>query len=62
MKLLSSVDARWQRLTKARRADVYRAVGRAIRDARTERQTELAADLRLVIEVLRKHARKPRGS
>ncbi len=54
------VDARWQRLTKARRADVYRAVGRGIRAAREERQKELAADLRLVIELLRKHARKPR--
>jgi hypothetical protein len=58
---VTPVDARWQRLTKARRADVYRAVGRSIRDARAERQTDLAADLRLVIEVLRKHARKPRA-
>jgi hypothetical protein len=57
----SPIDARWQRLTKERRANVYRAVGRAGRAARADRDKELAGDLRLVIEVLRRHARKPKA-
>ena len=45
--------ARWQKLTKSRRAAVYRAIGRAARDAREDRDQELASDLRIVMDVLR---------
>jgi hypothetical protein len=53
---MAAADARWQRVPKARRAKVYRAIGRAARDAREDRDAELAADLRTVMEVLRAHA------
>lgn len=48
---------RWQRLPKARRAAVYRAVGRAARDARESGEREVAGDVRIAIEVLRAGAR-----
>ena len=56
---MAASDARWQRIPKARRANVYRAVGRAARDAREERDAELAGDLRVVMDVLRAHAKAP---
>lgn len=57
---MASVDAKWQRTSKARRAAVYRAVGRAARLAREDREGELADDLRTVMNVLRAHAAAPR--
>lgn len=56
---MAAVDAKWQRVTKPRRAAVYRSIGRAARLARENRQTELAADLRMVMDVLRVHAKAP---
>ena len=53
-------DAHWQRLSKARRAAVYRGFGRAIRDAREAKDKQLAADMRTAFEVLREHAKTPR--
>lgn len=53
-------DAPWQRLNKARRAAVYRAIGRAARIAREDAQAELAADLRIAMGILRAHARAPK--
>ena len=50
-------DQPWQRLPKTRRAAVYRAIGRAARLAREDRATNLVADLRIAIAVLRTHAR-----
>lgn len=50
-------DGKWQRVTKPRRAAVYRAIGRAARIAREDKRSELAADLRIVIDVLRVHAK-----
>lgn len=47
------VAARWQRVTKERRAAVYRAIGRAARVAREDREKDLASDLRIVMDVLR---------
>jgi hypothetical protein len=55
---MAAADARWQRLSKARRAAVYRAIGRAARIAREDREPEVAADLRVVMDVLRAHAKK----
>jgi hypothetical protein len=52
----NAADARWQRLPKARRAAVYRAIGRAARIAREDRDAELADDLRTIMNVLRAHA------
>lgn len=52
---------KWQRLTKARRAKVYRAIGRAARDARESGDPEVAADVRIVIDLLRAHARVSRA-
>jgi hypothetical protein len=57
----STTDARWQRLPKARRAAVYRAIGRASREAREARAKDTAADIRIAIDVLRAHARKRRS-
>jgi len=59
---MSAVDARWQKMSKARRAAVYRAIGRASRIAREDRDAELAADLRIVMDVLRAHARSKKSS
>ena len=53
-------DAKWQRLPRRRRASVYRAVGRAARAAREEGEKEIAADVRIAIDVLRSHGRGPR--
>ena len=52
----NAADARWQRLPKTRRAAVYRAIGRAARIAREDRDAELAEDLRTIMNVLRAHA------
>jgi hypothetical protein len=57
---MAAADARWQRLSKTRRAAVYRAVGRAARIAREDRDAELAGDLRVIMDVLRAHAKAPR--
>jgi hypothetical protein len=51
-------DDKWQRLPKARRAAVYRAVGRAARLAREAGDADVAADVRIAIDVLRRHARR----
>jgi hypothetical protein len=51
-------DGKWQRLKKSRRAAVYRAIGRAARDARESGDREIAADVRIAIDVLRARARK----
>lgn len=48
-----AVAARWQKLSKDRRAAVYRAIGRAARVAREDRDRELAGDLRIVMDALR---------
>ena len=53
---MAAADARWQRTSKSRRAAVYRAIGRAARIAREDRDAELASDLRVVMDVLRAHA------
>jgi hypothetical protein len=53
----SRLDGRWQRLKKSRRAAVYRAIGRAARDARESGAREVAADVRIAIDLLRSHAR-----
>ena len=50
---MSAVTARWQKLTKGRRAAVYRSIGRAARVAREDRDAELTGDLRIVMDVLR---------
>ena len=47
----------WQRLPKARRAAVYRWVGRAARLAREDGDTDVTADLRIAMNVLRAHAK-----
>jgi hypothetical protein len=39
---------------------VYRAFGRAIRDAREDKDSELAGDMRVAFSVLRAHAKTPR--
>lgn len=59
---VSVVDGRWQRLPKARRAAVYRAVGRAARLAREDGEREVATDIRIAIDVLRSRARARRTS
>jgi hypothetical protein len=53
-------DKAWQRLPKARRASVYRAIGRAARMAREDRDKEIEADLRIAMNVLRSHAKAPK--
>jgi hypothetical protein len=53
---MAAADAQWQRLPKARRAAVYRAIGRAARIAREDRDAELSQDLRTIMNVLRAHA------
>jgi hypothetical protein len=53
---MAAADAPWQQLSKARRAAVYRAIGRASRIAREDRDAELAQDLRTIMNVLRAHA------
>lgn len=51
--MANAAAARWQKLTKDRRAAVYRAIGRAARVAREDRDKELARDLRIVMDALR---------
>ena len=53
-------DAPWQRLSKPRRAAVYRWIGRAARLAREDKEPEVAADLRVAMAVLRGHAKAPK--
>ncbi|HEU0032542.1 MAG TPA: hypothetical protein VFQ53_18045 [Kofleriaceae bacterium] len=53
-------DASWQRLSKPRRAAVYRALGRTIRIAREAGDTEVATDVRVAMDVLRAHAKAPK--
>jgi hypothetical protein len=52
-----ATDTKWQKMPKARRAAVYRAIGRAARDARENREPELQDDIRTVMNVLRGHAK-----
>jgi hypothetical protein len=54
---MSTADTRWQRVPKARRARVYRAIGHAAREARLDGDPEIADDLRIVMELLRAHGR-----
>lgn len=56
---MAAADAKWQRVTKPRRAAVYRAIGRAARIARENKESDVAADLRIVMDVLRAHAKAP---
>jgi hypothetical protein len=56
---MSVIDAKWQRMPKARRASVYRAIGRAAREARESGDREIESDLRIVMNVLRAHAKTP---
>lgn len=53
-------DAHWQRLSKPRRASVYRAIGRAARIAREDGDKDIEADLRIAMTVLRSHAKAPK--
>ena len=57
---MSKVDARWQRLPKKQRAAVYRAIGRASREARESGNKDTAQDVRIAMDVLRAHARAPK--
>jgi len=54
-------DSDWQRMPKARRAAVYRAIGRAARIAREDGDAKVTADLRIAMNVLRAHAKKKRA-
>lgn len=54
-------DKPWQRLSKDRRAAVYRGFGRAIREARETKEAELAADMRVAFGVLRAHSKGTRA-
>lgn len=55
-----ATDTKWQKMPKARRAAVYRAIGRAARVAREDGEPELQDDIRTVMNVLRSHAKGPR--
>lgn len=55
-----ATDTKWQKMPKARRAAVYRAIGHAAREAREAREPELQDDIRTVMNVLRAHAKAPR--
>ena len=57
---MAAADAKWQRVTKPRRAAVYRAIGRAARVARENKEAAVAADLRIAMDVLRAHAKAPK--
>jgi hypothetical protein len=54
-----ATDTKWQKMPKARRAQVYRAIGRAAREARESGEPELQDDIRVVMNVLRSHAKGP---
>lgn len=56
---MAAVDSKWQSMSKARRAAVYRAIGRAAREAREGGDRDVEADIRVVMNVLRAHAKKP---
>lgn len=58
--MASASDGKWQRLPKARRAGVYRAIGRASRNAREDGDKDVAADVRVAMDVLRAHAKGPK--
>ena len=47
-------------MPKARRAAVYRAIGRAARIAREDGDATVTADLRIAMTVLRAHAKAKR--
>lgn len=55
-----ATDTKWQKMPKSRRAAVYRAIGRAAREARESGESELQDDIRTVMNVLRSHAKAPR--
>jgi hypothetical protein len=55
-----ATDTKWQKMPKARRAAVYRAIGRAAREAREDGEGELQDDIRTVMNVLRGHAKAPK--
>lgn len=55
-----ATDTKWQKMPKARRAAVYRAIGRAARESREAGEPELQDDIRTVMNVLRAHAKAPR--
>ena len=57
---MSTVDRAWQTMSKARRAAVYRAIGRAAKNARNLGDPGVADDLRVVMNVLRAHAKAPK--
>ena len=59
--MANSDDKHWQKVPKQRRAAVYRAFGRAIKEARENRESELAGDMRTAFGVLRAHARGPKA-
>jgi hypothetical protein len=52
-----ATDTKWQKMPKARRAAVYRAIGHAAREARESGDPELQDDIRVVMNVLRSHAK-----
>jgi len=54
---MSEQDKPWQRVPKHRRAKVYRAFGQRIREAKEDREPELADDMRAAFGVLRAHAK-----
>jgi hypothetical protein len=56
---MSKADAPWQRMPKARRAAVYRAIGRAARVARINGEPGVGEDVRIAMSVLRAHAKAP---
>ena len=55
-----AVDRKWQLMSKARRAAVYRAIGRAGREAREYGDPGVTDDLRVVMNLLRAHAKAPK--
>ncbi len=57
---MPSPDDRWKQLPSRRRAAVYRAIGRASREARLDEEPELAADVRIALDVVRDRARSKR--
>jgi hypothetical protein len=52
-----ATDTKWQKMPRARRAAVYRAIGHAAREARESGEPELQDDIRVVMNVLRAHAK-----
>jgi hypothetical protein len=58
---MANSDDRWKQLPSRRRAAVYRAIGRASREARLDEDSELAADVRVALDVVRTHAQSKRA-